>query len=132
MKKLSFIIILLLAINVQALALGSVRNLAACRIIVTLKCYDLCVLVNSTTFPVNSGQTVPVSSTFCNSSNFVIATICWDPTPCPNGTCTTIDASNPAAPSPCSPGTTTGSIVCADCGSGTASVTFSGTQILVQ
>ena len=130
MKNFLLLVMLLLAVSIQCSALGTIRNNTMCRLDISIRCYDLCVLVNSTSFNLAPGQTYTHPSNFCNSSNFLVVTVCWNPGgPCGAGSvpCATIDASNPTAPSPCSPGTFSAPIVACDaCINGvTSNVTYS-------
>jgi hypothetical protein len=137
MKKLLLFIAILCFCSTSVFALKVINN-TKCDIDVTIQCYDLCVLVGTQT------QTVPAlqsrSFTNCIVGDFAIAHVCWSShTPCqwpPIKQCVTIDASSPAAPAPCSPGTYSGQIIfCNDCTqNGVANVVYNPTtdEIRVQ
>jgi hypothetical protein len=124
MKKLVLMLIALFfshAVMAQGVT-TKVTNKTKCDVTVTMKCYDLCIVVGTKTMVISAGATsVPMTVTPCGPGNFIIFTVCWniDPHICQNQPpipCTSVDGSAPPAPSPCSPGTYTDKIqYCKDC-----------------
>jgi len=111
MKKLVLMLVALFASHtLMAQVATKVVNNTNCDITVTMECYDLCVLVSSSTVHVSHNSTKGIAVAPCGPHNFIIFRVCWDINPdfCPNQppiSCTRVDGSVPPAPSPCSPGT---------------------------
>lgn len=135
-KKQIYLILILLVLGYVASAQpisNRIHNQTGCSIRVTKECYDLCVKVSSSSVVVSPGGNLNIASlgTCSSPSNGVIYTVCWGlDDSCrkdPIVPCVRVDG-NPVAPSPCSPGTTTGTIQagCTNCRNpnGVATVDF--------
>lgn len=102
---------------------GNMRNSTKCAVTVTRECYDICVLTNSVTRTLDSGQTTPLSIFgSCPPANTIVYRVCWiAPAPgrctgTPPVPCVRVNGSNPPAPAPCGAGTFSGTIqYCFDC-----------------
>ena len=75
MKRIILTAMVLLFVNIAAIS-QTVRNEINCPVTVTRECYDLCILVSSTTITVPPGPTLGFPS--CpNPANGVIYRVCW-------------------------------------------------------
>jgi len=89
MKKLVLMLIALFfshAVMAQGVT-TKVTNKTKCDVTVTMKCYDLCIVVGTKTMVISAGATsVPMTVTPCGPGNFIIFTVCWniDPHICQN------------------------------------------------